>query len=263
MTRDRPRAPGTLRVTGGSDGTTARRGTRRLAVPVAILAVTALLIAAVLWLRPSEDPSADEAGAPAAPVDLPHPSEVARPDLSSAETRDPEDPLAEGSVDAPVVLVVFTDYQCPYCARWTEETLPALQEHVDSGDLRIEWRDVNVYGEGSTRAARASLAAALQGRHAEYHRALFAGGEVRSAGELDEDSLIALAEEQGLDVERFTADLRSEEVARVVDEHAAAGVELGAVTTPSFVLAGTPTVGAQPTEVFLDQLEAALEEAGA
>ena len=253
-------------MTGGSDGTIARRGPRRLAVPVAILAVTALLIAAVLWLRPAEDPSAEEAGAPAAPVDpadLPHPSEVARPDLSSAETRDPADPLAEGPVDAPVVLVVFTDYQCPYCARWTEDTLPALREHVDRGELRIEWRDVNVYGEDSARAARASLAAALQGRHAEYHRALFAGGEVRPAGELEEDSLIALAEEQGLDVERFTADLRSEEVARIVDEHAAEGVDLGAVTTPSFVLAGTPTVGAQPTEVFLEQVETALEEAEA
>ena len=64
-------------------------------------------------------------------------------------------------------------------------------------------------------------------------------------------------------VEQFTADLRSEEVARTIEEHAAEGIALGAVTTPSFVLAGTPTVGAQPTEVFLDQLETALEEAGA
>lgn len=249
---------------GGADGTTTPRRRRRGAVPVVILAVTALLIAAVLWLRPSEDPPADEAAAPAAPVDLadlPHPSEVARPDLSSAETRDPADPLAEGPVDAPVVLVVFTDYQCPYCARWTEDTLPALREHVDRGELRIEWRDVNVYGEDSARAARAALAAALQGRHADYHRALFAGGEVRAAGGLGEDSLIALAEELGLDREQFIADLRSEEVARTVEEHAEAGVELGAVTTPSFVLDGTPTVGAQPTEVFLDRVGAALEEA--
>jgi protein-disulfide isomerase len=254
-----------VRMTNGSDGTSARRSPRRLAVPVAILVVTAVLIAAVLWLRPAEEPSADEARAPTAPVDpadLAHPSEVASPDLGDAETRDPEDPLAEGPVDAPVALVVFTDYQCPYCARWTEDTLPALRDHVDRGELRIEWRDVNVYGEDSARAARASLAAALQGRHADYHQALFAGGRVRPAGELDEDSLIALATEQGLDVDRFTADLRSEEVARTVDEHAAEGVELGVVTTPSFVLAGTPVVGAQPTEVFLDQVDAALEEAG-
>ena len=100
----------------------------------------------------------------------------------------------------------------------------------------------------------------LQGRHADYHQALFAGGEVRPAAELDEDSLIALAEELDLDVERFTADLRSEEVARTVEEHAAEGVELGAVTTPSFVLDGTPTVGAQPTEVFTQLVDEALAE---
>ena len=253
-------------MTGGSGSATSPRRLRRGAVPAAILAVTALLIATVLWLRPGPDGGSDAPEAAATPVDLadlPHPSAVAVPDFSGAETRDPADPLAEGPADAPVVLVVFTDYQCPYCARWTEDTLPALREHVEAGELRIEWRDVNVYGEDSARAARASLAAALQDRHEDYHQALFADGEVRPATELDEDSLIGLATELDLDVEQFTADLRSEEVVRTIEEHAAEGIALGAVTTPSFVLAGTPTVGAQPTEVFLDQLDEALEEAGA
>src|SRR5690606_7984605 len=137
-----PHAPGPLRVTGGPGGATPRRRLRRRAVPVAILALAVLLVATVLWLRPAEDRPAGDTAEPVDLADLPHPSEVARPDLSSAETRDPADPLAEGPVDAPVVLVVFTDYQCPYCARWTEDTLPALREHVDRGELRIEWRDV-------------------------------------------------------------------------------------------------------------------------
>ena len=55
------------------------------------------------------------------------------PDLSDAESRDPEDLLADGPVDAPVVLVVFTDYQCPDRARWTHDTLPALQDYVERG----------------------------------------------------------------------------------------------------------------------------------
>lgn len=238
---------------------------RRFLVPAAIITVTGLLIAAVLWLQPGTEPgAAPGSGSWEGAVeerDLPHPSEVALPDLSSAETRDAEDPLAEGPVDAPVVLVVFSDYQCPYCARWTHETLPALREHVERGELRIEWRDVNVYGEDSVRAARASLAAAMQGEHAAYQQALFDEGEIRSSSQLSEEALIALAEELGLDLERFTADLRSEQVAQIIADHAARGLELGAVTTPSFVLGGTPSVGAQPTEVFVDQLERALEEA--
>lgn len=239
---------------------------RRLLVPAAIILVTALLIATVLWLRPSTDQHGEDPGrlaeAPTDVADLPQPSEVALPDLSDAEARDPEDLLAEGPVDAPVVLVVFTDYQCPYCARWTHDTLPALQEYVERGELRIEWRDVNVYGEDSVRAARAALAAAMQGKHSEYQQALFVGGEIRSSRQLGEDALIALAEELGLDAEQFTADLHSEQVAHTISDNAEHGIELGAMTTPSFVLAGTPSVGAQPTEVFTDQIDEALEKAG-
>lgn len=236
---------------------------RRFLVPAAILAVTALLIGAVLWTRPGEEQGG---GMPAESIAqeqaLPHPSEVALPDLSNAETRDAADPLAEGPVDAPVAMVVFTDYQCPYCARWTHETLPELREYVDRGELRIEWRDVNVYGEDSVRAARASLAAAMQGRHSDYQQALFEDGEIRSTAQLDEQALIDLAEELGLDIGQFTEDLRSEEVARTIADHAAQGVELGAVTTPSFVIGGAPSVGAQPTAHFVAQIDEALEKAG-
>lgn len=260
-------------MTSGADAGAAPRRRRRGAVPVVILAVAALLVAAVLWLDTDPGPGADSgartgaeatpaAATPIDPADLPHPSEVARPDLSAAETREADDPLAEGPVDAPVVLVVFTDYQCPYCARWTEETLPVLREHVQKGELRIEWRDVNVYGEDSTRAARAALAAARQGRHAEYQEALYDHGEIRPARELTEEAMIARADALGLDVEQFTADLRSEEVARIVDEHAREGIELGVVTTPSFVLAGTPLVGAQPTRTFVELVETALADDG-
>ncbi|WP_087486101.1 DsbA family protein [Brachybacterium massiliense] len=243
-----------------------RAGTRHLLVPAAILAVAALLIALVLWMRPVEQSEPAVTAVPTGPAaqssNLPHPSEVALPDLSTAERRDAEDLLAEGPVDAPVVMVVFTDYQCPYCARWSHETLPELRDYVERGELRIEWRDVNVYGEDSERAARASLAAAIQGEHTAYHQALFAGGEIRGASGLTEQALIDLADELGLDTQQFTEDLRSEQVARTISENAAEGLELGAVTTPSFVIGGVPSVGAQPTEHFLAQIDEALEKAG-
>lgn len=252
-------------------------------VPVVIVAVAALLIAGVLALQPGgggeqagststsgqageqhagSEPGGDEAGSAESAIGpIPHPSEVAAPDLSAQESRDPDDLLAEGPGDAPVVLVVFTDFQCPYCARWSHETLPVLREYVDRGELRIEWRDVNIYGENSERASRAVLAAAKQGKHTEYHDALFEGGEIRSERELSEESLVELATELGLDTEQFTADLHSEEVAATVDANAQQGIDLGAFSTPSFILGGSPMVGAQPTEVFTSAVDEALEKA--
>ena len=158
------------------------------------------------------------------------------------------------------MLVVFSDYQCPYCAKWSDETLPELREYVDRGELRVEYRDVNIYGEDSERAARASLAAAMQGKHAEYHARLFADSEIRSSGELDQESLVALAEELGLDAEQFEADMDSEEVEATISENAQQGIDLGAMSTPAFIVGGTPTVGAQPTEVFTQLVDEALAE---
>lgn len=236
----------------------------RWLVPTAIVVVMALLITVVLWMGREDDAdparstgAGDETEQQAA---IEHPSEVAQPDLSHEEARDPDDLLAEGPVDAPVALVVFTDFQCPYCARWTHETLPELREYVDRGELRIEWRDVNIYGDDSERGARATLAAAQQGSFQEYHDALFEGGEIRSSEELSEESLIALAEELGLDPEQFTTDLRSEQVAQTIAANAQQGIDLGAMSTPVFLLDGAPVVGAQPTEMFTDMVDEALAE---
>src|SRR5699024_8907535 len=191
---------------------------RRWAIPLGIVVAVAALIVGVFWTQqdpsepPAQDAATDTSGAEE-PAAVENPESVAAPDLSSEEGRDPDDLLAEGPVDAPVVLVMFSDFQCPYCAQWSHETLPELREYVERGELRIEYRDVNIYGEDSERAARAALAAAKQDRLQDYHDALFADGEIRSPQELDEDSLVDLAGELDLDTEQFAADLNSEEVA--------------------------------------------------
>lgn len=156
---------------------------------------------------------------------------------------------------------MFSDYQCPFCARWSAQTLPAMMEHIDAGNLRIEWREINVFGPASERAARASYAAAVQGALWEYRDALFADGETRSEGELSEESLIALAGELGPDPEQFTADLAAEETAQVIATNQQFGFDLGATSTPVFILGGQPIVGAQPTEVFEDAFQTALDAA--
>ncbi|MDV6300863.1 DsbA family protein [Dietzia maris] len=185
-----------------------------------------------------------------------------QPDYSYAERREPSDPFAFGPVDAPVGLVVFSDYQCPFCAQWNRETLPVMKERAEAGELRIEWRDVNVYGPASKRAAMASYAAAEQGQFWEFHDALFKGGRTRSERDLSEAALIDMAGRLGMNTERFAVDMISSEASEEIARNEELGIEHGARATPVFILGGVPMIGAQPSEDFVDAHEAALESAG-
>lgn len=194
-------------------------------------------------------------------VDIVEPENSDQVDLTHVEQRDPDDPLAIGGVDAPVTLVVFSDYQCPYCASWSEDTLPAMMDYVDVGDLRIEWRDLNVYGALSEQASKASFAAGLQDKFWQFHDELFLDGEIRSEGQLTQDAMLEIADNLGIDTEQFIEDMRSDVVNEQIQANEALGTDLGAYSTPAFVLGGQPMLGAQPTNVFVDAMEDALATA--
>lgn len=194
-------------------------------------------------------------------VDVAPQTEAEQIDLSHVERRDTEDPLSIGSVDAPVTMVVFSDYQCPYCASWSDETLPVMMDYVEDDQLRIEWRDLNVFGPESEQASKAAYAAALQDTFWQYHDALFSGGEIRDPAELSEDSLVELAADLGLDTDQFIQDMQSEQVQEHIETNQSLGTDLGAYSTPSFIVDGQPMVGAQPTEVFVTAVDDALGQA--
>lgn len=246
-------------------------------VPAFIVLTVIALIVLVLAIQPSTTNQADPEQPPVGteqstdtadqdtqgdtdavepPADVQGPDEV---NIADIERRDPNDPLAVGPVDAPVVMVVFSDYQCPYCAKWSNDTLTVLENYVDAGDLRVEWRDVNIFGENSERAARASYAAGQQGQFLAYHHALFPGGEISSEQVLSEDGLITLAGDLGLDTDQFTKDLTSKDTAEEVAKNAQLGLDLGAYSTPAFLVGGQPIVGAQPTDVFTSAIDTALQ----
>ncbi|MGB3697317.1 MAG: thioredoxin domain-containing protein [Gordonia sp. (in: high G+C Gram-positive bacteria)] len=222
---------------------------------VPILAALVGLVAIVFVVVQAGDRNdapraADEGASASAPV------------RSKWENRDPDDPMSFGPVDAPVGLVVFTDYQCPYCAQWTHDTLPKLRPYAESGKLRIEFRDMNIFGDESEQAARAAYAAALQGRLADYQAALFADGRPRPKSALTDDALIDLAGELRLDVPRFRTDYASRTVLSAVRNRASDGFTAGTYSTPAFLLGGQPILGAQPTQLFLDKLQSALDASG-
>lgn len=234
----------------------------RILVPAILLLLVAVVVAALLVGRgggeedaapaePTGSPTAtrEADGATAQPADA-----AAAPDLTR---RLEGDPMAAGPVDAPVGVVVYSDYSCPYCRQWVEETQPTLLEYAEAGAVRLEWRDVSILGDDSTRAAIAAAAAAEQGAYQEFHGRLFADMEARSPEQLE-----AIAAELGLDVEQFTADLTGTAVLTTVQRNIEESRAVGLSSTPSFVVGGTPVVGAQPTEVFVQAMDEALARAG-
>ena len=182
-------------------------------------------------------------------------------DLSFVEHRNADETNAVGDVDAPVALVMYSDFQCPYCATWNEETLPAMMDYVEDGDLRIEMRDIAVFGEASETAARAAFAAGEQDAYIDFHNALFKDGKHRSESKLSQDALVDLAEDLGLDGQQFRQDMNSTIAHEALEANSAEAQSIGVASTPAFVIGGTPILGAQPTKEFTNAVDEALAKA--
>lgn len=166
-----------------------------------------------------------------------------------------------GSLDAPVVMQEFSDYQCPYCARYAQQTQPGLDEkYVASGEMLVVFYDfplTSIHAQ-AVDAAEAARCAGAQSAAAYWgmHDLLFANpGEWGNAGALSVFN--GYAEELGLDVTAFTQCQESGEFEALVEADVALGRSLGVGSTPSFFLNDQPFVGAQPYDVF-DKVIAAI-----
>ena len=129
------------------------------------------------------------------------------------------------------------------------------RRYIESGTLRLEWRDFPYRGEDSVRAAVAARAAQEQGKFWEYHDVLYANG-----GPYDDASLLRYADEAGLDVARFEREFRSGRYEAVVEEVFRQGQEAGVPGTPLFFVNGEPIAGAQSIEVYAEAIERARDE---
>ncbi|MEO1961108.1 MAG: DsbA family protein, partial [Paracoccus sp. (in: a-proteobacteria)] len=141
--------------------------------------------------------------------------------------RDPNAPVL-GNPDGDVTVVEFFDYNSPYCRRAMAEVEGLVE---DDENVRLVYREWPILGEGSVFAARAALASREQGKYEEFHLALMG-----MQGRAEEASVMRIAEEIGLDVEKLRADMAAPEV----DEHIATSRRLtqalGFNGTPSFVI---------------------------
>jgi len=132
---------------------------------------------------------------------------------------------------------------------------------VKDGTLRLEWKDFPYQGRESVDAALAARAAQAQGKFWEYHDLIYANQSSGNSGGYSEESLTALAEEAGLDVDRFRRDLESARYEAVVQADFEEGQGLGISGTPTFFINGRVLVGLQPLSTFEEAIEEAEREA--
>jgi protein-disulfide isomerase len=148
------------------------------------------------------------------------------------------DPVV-GNEEGDVTLVEFFDYRCSYC----RQMMPGIREMLETdGGIRLVLKDFPILGPESTTAAKAALAAERQGRYGDMHWALM------QEPELSEDTVMRVAADLGLDVERLEEDMKSPEVAKAIEANLALARTLGINGTPSFVLADRVIPGAIPAE---------------
>ncbi len=151
-----------------------------------------------------------------------------------------------GPGDAPVTIVEYTDYGCPWCAKYAEETYPKLiAAHGDKIRYSVRNFAVATLHPQAPKAAEAAECAADQERFWDYHDLLF-----QNRTKLDVPSLKVYAAQLNLDGERFDTCLDSGEKTELVNADFQEGLANGVRGTPTFFLNGRRLVGAQPLEVF-------------
>lgn len=169
---------------------------------------------------------------------------------------------ALGNANAPVTMIEYSDFQCPFCGKFARETEPALiGKYVEDGMLRIEWRDFPYLGQESVNAALAARAAQAQDKFWEYHEILYNNQKSTNSGAFSDENLIEYARQADLDTEQFEKDLQSDEYVEAVEADFQEGQQRGVTGTPTFFINGERLVGAQPAEVFEEAIEQAAEEA--
>lgn len=218
------------------------------------MALSVVLVAALVTLaltRPWEKPKDPGIAAPAATMNtnLGPAGDVPR--------RTDDDPLVFGAADAPVTMVVFEDFRCEYCIVFTREIQPALVDrYVDTGILRVEWRDAPMAGPQSWLAARAGRAAAAQDRFWEFVRVVMEGAPADRQPEYTEESLTAFARRAGVtDLERFESDMRGDTFDLDIESDLRLAKSLFIPPTPAFWINGTPLLAGMPLSVFIDVIE--------
>jgi protein-disulfide isomerase len=155
---------------------------------------------------------------------------------------------ARGPDKAPITIIAFSDYQCPYCKRAHATVEQVMQTYGDK--VKLVYRDYPLpFHENARPAAEAAACANAQGKFWEYHQKLW------GASDLSTEKLKTMAGEVGMDQQKFDDCLAKQEFKAVIDKDIADGASVGVSGTPAFFINGRMLSGAQPFEKFKEVID--------
>ncbi len=166
-----------------------------------------------------------------------------------------------GDPNAPVKIIEYADFQCPYCMHYWEQTEPQIiQTYIATGKVYYEYRSIGDFiGPDSATAAEAAYCAGDQNRFWEYHDVLFANWTGENVGDFSTEKLKQYAAAIGLNQVQFETCLNNGNYADRVNQDVADAKADGVRATPSFLINGQLLEGAQPFSAFQQMIDAALQ----
>ena len=168
-----------------------------------------------------------------------------------------EEDAIKGNKDAPVTIVEFSDYECPFCQRFYLQTLPQIEEkYIKTGKARLIYRDFPLdFHKNAEKAAEAAECAGEQDKYYEMHNKLFETGVSGGVSAFKQ-----YATDLKLNSTKFNECLDSGKMKAEVQKDAADGQSLGVTGTPAFFINEQELVGAQPFSVFEQVIEDELKK---
>lgn len=218
-------------------------------IPAAI--VLAGIIIAVATIYSVKRPASNTAGDNSKTAVL-----AALPAVSSSD-------FVLGDQNAPVIIIEYSDFQCPFCGKFFKETESMLREkYIKTGKVKFIYRSFAFLGQESLWAAAAARCAGEQGKFWQYHDYLYSNQSGENQGAFSKDNLKSFATALGLNPEKFNACLDSEKYTDLIQKETKAGGGAGVQGTPASFINGTLYPGALPAATFTQIIDDELNKLG-
>ena len=215
-------------------------------IPVAIAFAGIVIAVAVIYSAQNPSPSAGQNNEKIAAL-------AALPAISS-------DDFVLGDKNAPVTIIEYGDFQCPFCSIFFKDTESVLREkYIKTGKVKFVYRDFTFLGDESFWAANAARCAGEQGQFWQYHDYLYSNQSGENQGAFSKSNLKSFAAVLGLVQEEFDFCLDSEKYTAAIQKETKEGGEAGVSGVPATFINGT-LYSASPSSAFIQIIDSELSK---